>query len=222
MDKIESKTELQAKIEKLIRFFRWRIVGLGWPVKDLPGYACVFGGLIEGDRNAATFYLLAEYESDDLESLCRQVLDFDFSYGPEFIFADVENDAAAKTLYQLNESSKRVLAGKQYELGGAPWNRRTVHLSSSRLYEMNEGYQSALITIRGLLKADRLFFEPDSIISQQLLTIGRQDDLKLQDAPIIAAVGSCITELADIESNAARRRQNRPPAKASDRLRKYR
>ena len=214
-------------MEVNLKSIKWRVGGICWPTKktsgvmdaeQLPGSVCLMGSLYAyGPSKRPQFYVIEEKEHTKIDRICETVFEYDRSYGPDIWSADTGNDAAVAIFSQRNKEIQVVLAGKQYQLGDAPWHRRTVNLSPSPLLPpsgdrpgMGNGPELALNTIEKLLNEKRLFMDEESIALEQLRIIRGVVDVQWNMFPAFTAMSFALHELNNIAVNELAV-QNAPP-----------
>lgn len=200
--------------------FKWIYGAIGWPATEVKGYVCVVGSCYFQGYERPKYYLISESENRGIKDLCRDILDIDARWSPEVWLADKENDAALAVLHKLNDELKVVLAGVQYEIGQAPWNRRIISISSSALFEMSNGCDFALSQLNDLISERnlRLYLPKGSKAVERLRTIEWAEKMTWADSPVLTALGVVVYELEQVADNEQGRRIA-PPVKKYDRLR---
>jgi len=193
------------------RAFKWVVGAAAWPSKQMG--LCVAVGSYFGGRERPMLCLIAEAESGDTKELCRNVLEFDHRFAPEFWYGDKTNDAALKILHQLNEEVRTVLAGVQYAVANAPWHRRYISIGQSPVFEMSNGPDYVLSVLNDLLPEEeqRLFLPKNSKCLEQLRSVDqlveRLEGLTWETVPALAALGVACVELEILADNERRQKQ---------------
>lgn len=169
------------------REFRRVIGGLGWPSGEQQGFVCVAG---ESDHKVARLnlrkiWLLAEYESGNIEKLIKRVYDLQNKYLVKSWYSDTENVLMMHFVDRFN--SKLSKKKKGIYIAEAPFIGETHNL---RVYAHQ---------IKGRSRPEKksLHFGSNSRIPGVLSSLSPDDvqKKKAEDFPAIAALGYVLSGL---------------------------
>jgi len=166
---------------------RRTVGGVGWPSGEKPGFICVIG---EDDHKVArlkvrNYWLLAEFESTDIEKLIRRIYDLQNKYLIQTWYSDTENVLMMHFVdrFNLKLSKKK----KGIYIAEAPFIGETHNL---RVY-------SHQVKNRSHPERKSLQFGRNSMIPGVLAGLSPDEvqKKKAEDYPAIAAIGYCVSGL---------------------------